>query len=201
METWEAFCARIALILYWFCSCVPPAPLFVLTRLRMPVTCSSRPWRSFGRSRLGLRRWEISNSSSWILGQEVWKNTPSSENLGQISLEPSSSPVSEYILCAHPQSSHSSILLPNHPVLVHKLSKGRNHASSVLVARYLCAWTTEDCIYCEVQDSEPRTRVTDWALCLWHAVLSLLWLCVQGSSLARPLHFSRETEKSEFYMK
>lgn len=169
----------------------------------MPVTCSSRPWRSFGRSRLGLPRWEISNSSSWILGWEVWKNTPSSENLGRISLEPSSSQVSEDSLCARLQSSHSSILLFNHSALVHELSKGRNHASSVLVARltYVLGQHRIDCIYFEVQDSEPRTRVTDWALWLWHAVLISLWLCVQVTSLTRPLNFSRETEKSEFYMK
>lgn len=116
----------------------PPIPSLpsVLIRLRMPVTCSLHLWRSFGRSRLGLPRWDISNSPSWILGQEVWENTPSSENLGQISLEPSSSQVSEDSLCAHPQSNHSSILLSNHPALVHKLSKGRNHASSVLAAWY-----------------------------------------------------------------
>lgn len=150
----------------------------------MPVKCSSLPWRSFERSRLGLPRWEFCKPS-WISGQEVWK----------IHL------VSEIRLRGQPQISHCSVLLSNCVVLVHKSSRGGNRASFVWVIT--CVFGHYGIVlFAEVQDWGLGQGLQICTYVCEDPLLSPLLLCVKLSPLLLDLCiFSRETEKSMFYVK
>lgn len=166
--------------------CPPsPTPLLFLSRLRTPVKCSSLPWRSFERSRLGLPRWEFCKPS-WISGQEVWK-------LQHL--------VSEIRLRGQPQITRCGVLVSNCVVLVHKSSRGGSCASFAWVVN-LCVWTPWNCIVCRGQDWGLAQGLQIGPCGCEDPLLSPLLLCVKLSPLLLDLYiFSRETEKSKFYVK
>lgn len=58
-----------------------------------------------------------------------------------------------------------------------------------------------DRIYCEVQDLEPRTQPLPLPVGAGTLFLAHLAVWENEPSLAKSLNFSRETAKSEFYVK